>query len=182
MVGKLFGVFLHPLREVQDCFVGVNPRSFVAFSLVFLLHPLREVQDCFVGVEPRSFVVFSLVFLLHPLREVQDCFVGVDPRSFVAFSLVFLLVNQYCSIIDGICTLIDVVIVAPIQANLVSWATFSYGVATTMATQLKEGLYYNYYLVEEFLLEEFLSFAIEVFGCLYHQSNSFHHQALMSEG
>jgi hypothetical protein len=108
---------------------------------------------------------------------VQDCFVGVDPCSFVVFSLVFLLVNQHCSIIDGICTLIDVVIVIPIQSNLVSWATFSCGVATTMATQLKEGLYYNYYLVEEFL-----SFAIEVFGCLYHQSNSFHHQALMSEG
>jgi hypothetical protein len=76
---------------------------------------------------------------------VQDCFVGANPHSSVAFSSFFLFTNQHCSIIDGICTLIDVVITNPIQANLVSWVTFSCGVVATMATQMKEGLYCNYY-------------------------------------
>jgi hypothetical protein len=83
-----------------------------------------------------------------------------------------LLASWHCFIIDGICTFIDVVIINPIQANLVSWAIFSCGVVAVMAAQMK-GLYCNYYPTKEFL-----SFAIEVFGCLHKQSKSFLHQCV----
>jgi hypothetical protein len=69
--------------------------------------------------------------------------------------------------------LIDVVITNPIQANLVSWATFSYGVVVAMVAQMKEGFSCNYYPTKEFLF-----FAIEVFGCLHQLSKNFLHQCV----
>jgi uncharacterized protein (DUF2062 family) len=45
--------------------------------------------------------------------------------------------------LDGVHTLVDVVIVNPIRIDLVSWATFSHGVAMMVVTQTKDGLYYD---------------------------------------
>ncbi len=63
---------------------------------------------------------------------------------------------------DGICTLANVVIIDHIQANLVSQVALSHGVAITMAVQVKERLYHDYYPTDMFF-----PFAIEVFGSLH---------------
>jgi hypothetical protein len=68
---------------------------------------------------------------------------------------------------DGICTLVNVIIVDPIRTNLVSWVVLSHGVVATVVAQMKEGLYHNRYLVNMFL-----PLAIEVFGCFHQQSNN----------
>ncbi len=40
--------------------------------------------------------------------------------------------------IDGVHTLVDVVIIEPTQTGLVSWATFSHGVVAIVAAQAKD--------------------------------------------
>jgi hypothetical protein len=45
-------------------------------------------------------------------------------------------------LVDGIHTLTNVIIVNPIRAYLVLWATLSYGVVVLMAAHVKEGLYH----------------------------------------
>jgi len=65
-------------------------------------------------------------------------------------------------LIDGICTLANVVIVDPTQAYLVSHAISSRGVAVIMAIQSKEKLYYD-----QHLKEVFLPLAIEVWTIFY---------------
>jgi hypothetical protein len=42
---------------------------------------------------------------------------------------------------DGVCTLVDVVIVNPIQIDLVSQTVLSGGVLMTIVTQMRNGLY-----------------------------------------
>jgi hypothetical protein len=53
--------------------------------------------------------------------------------------------------IGDICTLVNVVIAKFTQANLVSQTKLSRGVATTMAAQMKERLYHDFYLMDMFL-------------------------------
>jgi hypothetical protein len=64
--------------------------------------------------------------------------------------------------VDGIRTLANVVIIDLIRVNLVSQTTLFHGVVVTMAVQVKERLYHDYYPTNMFL-----PFAIEVFGCLH---------------
>jgi hypothetical protein len=45
--------------------------------------------------------------------------------------------------IDGVHTLVDVVIINPIRVNLVLQATFSRGVVMKIIAQVKDGLYCN---------------------------------------
>jgi hypothetical protein len=66
--------------------------------------------------------------------------------------------------IDGLYMLTNVVIVNSIQIDLVSRITLSHGIVVTTATQMKDGLYYNW-----FSTNMVLPFVVEVFGCL-HQS------------
>jgi hypothetical protein len=46
-------------------------------------------------------------------------------------------------LVNSVCTLADVVILDPTQVDFVSWVAFSHGVATTVATQVKDGIYHN---------------------------------------
>jgi len=64
-------------------------------------------------------------------------------------------------LVDGTCTLADVIIVDPIQAYLVSWASLFHGVMVTLMAQVK-GLYYDRYPMHVFFL-----LAIESFECLH---------------
>jgi hypothetical protein len=45
--------------------------------------------------------------------------------------------------IDGVHTLVDVVIINPIEVDLVLQVFFSRGVVMTITTQVKDGLYCN---------------------------------------
>jgi hypothetical protein len=64
--------------------------------------------------------------------------------------------------VNGIRTLINVVIVDPIQVDLVLGLAFPCGMVVTMVAQMKEGLYHECYLANMFFL-----IAIEDFECLY---------------
>jgi len=45
--------------------------------------------------------------------------------------------------INNVHMMVDVVIVDPTQIDLVSWITLSCGVVMTIATQVKDGIYYH---------------------------------------
>jgi hypothetical protein len=53
-------------------------------------------------------------------------------------------------VVDGIRTLVDVIIVDPTQANLVSWVALSRGVDAIVVAHVKEGLYYSCYPMDVF--------------------------------
>jgi len=72
--------------------------------------------------------------------------------------------------IDGTHTLANVVIVNLIHVNLVSWVTFSQGVATMIIAQAKIVSYCVWHPKDDFIL-----LAIEIFGCLHQQVNDFLH-------
>jgi hypothetical protein len=72
--------------------------------------------------------------------------------------------------VDGICTLVDVIIVDIIWANLLSQAIFFCGAATSLVAQMKEGFYYDHYQVNVFL-----PLAIEVLGCFHQKVDNFLH-------
>jgi hypothetical protein len=65
-------------------------------------------------------------------------------------------------LINGICTLINVVIANLIQTNLVSCVISSYEVVTMMALQAKEECYHDWHP-----LDVFFPLVIEIFGCLH---------------
>jgi hypothetical protein len=65
-------------------------------------------------------------------------------------------------VVDGICTLIYVVIANLIQTNLVSCVISSCEVVTMVATQAKEKLYHDWHP-----LDVCFTFAIEIFGYLH---------------
>ncbi len=46
-------------------------------------------------------------------------------------------------LVDGVCTLADVVIPNPTRINLVLWVVLPCGVAMTIATRAKDGLYHD---------------------------------------
>jgi hypothetical protein len=71
---------------------------------------------------------------------------------------------------DGICTLTNVVIVNPIQTNLLSKSRAIQGFVAFDAAQTKKKSYYNRQPISQFL-----PLAIEVFGCLQKQINVFLH-------
>jgi hypothetical protein len=70
-------------------------------------------------------------------------------------------------LMDGICTLVNVIIVDPTRINFVSWVDISHGVLATIAAQMKEGIYCNCYPANMFF-----PLAIEVFGCFHQQSDN----------
>lgn len=63
---------------------------------------------------------------------------------------------------DGICTLVDMVIVDPTQVDLVFQVVSSHEVAAMTITQAKGELYHDQHLIDTFL-----PLAIKVFGCLH---------------
>jgi hypothetical protein len=85
-------------------------------------------------------------------------------------------INSFCRWIDivftkdGIHTLIDVVIVDPTCANLLSWFWTIQRFVVSNEAQTKEKSYYEQHPTNQFLL-----LAIEVFGCLHKQINVFLH-------
>jgi hypothetical protein len=68
-------------------------------------------------------------------------------------------------LIDGICTLANVVIINPTQVDLVSQTTSFHRVVTKMVTQAKEGFYHN-----QNPINTFFPLAIKVFGCIHQQA------------
>ncbi len=66
-------------------------------------------------------------------------------------------------LVDGICT----------WTNLVSWATLSCGVVTTMAALMKKRFYHNHYP-----MDVFLPLAIKVLRCFHQQVNNFFHRCI----
>jgi hypothetical protein len=54
--------------------------------------------------------------------------------------------------VNGIRTLINVVIVDPNRVDLVLWLAFLCGMVVTMVTQMKEGFYHDCYLANMFFL------------------------------
>ncbi len=71
---------------------------------------------------------------------------------------------------DGICTLVDVVIVDPMQTNLFPWFYATQRFATFDVIQIKERNYHDRHPTNQFL-----PLAIEIFGCLYKQVDVFLH-------
>jgi hypothetical protein len=74
-------------------------------------------------------------------------------------------------LINGVCTLTNVVIADITRVGLVLQATLSYGVDVTIETQMNEGIYHDW-----FPIDMFLPLVIKVFGCLHQQVNEFLHQ------
>ncbi len=74
-------------------------------------------------------------------------------------------------LIDGICTLANVIIINPTQVDLVSQTTSFHRVVTKMVTQAKEGFYHNQHPINTFF-----SLTIEVFGCIHQQAYDFLHR------
>jgi hypothetical protein len=72
---------------------------------------------------------------------------------------------------NGICTLIDVVIIDPMQTDLFPWFYATQRFATFDAIQAKERSYHDRHSTDQFLL-----LAIEIFGCLYKQVDVFLHE------
>jgi hypothetical protein len=60
----------------------------------------------------------------------------------------------------GVCTLVDVVIVDPIQVDLVSRVAISKQVVVMIVTQAQDKLY-----IDQHARDIFLPFVAEVFGC-----------------
>ncbi len=71
---------------------------------------------------------------------------------------------------DGICTLANVVIVDPTQADLLHWSCTTWGFAAFEVIQAKKKSYHDRHPTYYFLL-----LAIEVFGCLDKQIDVFLH-------
>jgi hypothetical protein len=71
---------------------------------------------------------------------------------------------------DGICTLVNIVIVDPTWMDLLPWTYATQGFATSNATQAKKWRYHNQHLINQFLL-----LTMEVFGCLHKQVDVFLH-------
>jgi hypothetical protein len=65
-------------------------------------------------------------------------------------------------LVDGVHTLVDVIIIDPTRVDLVSWATISCEVATTVAVQVKVDFY-----CDRFPTDMFSPLTVEVFGCLH---------------
>jgi membrane-associated PAP2 superfamily phosphatase len=74
-------------------------------------------------------------------------------------------------LVDGIRTLVDVIIVNPIRVDLISPMVFSHGVVMTMATQVKEGFYCDCYL-----MDMFFALVIKVFRSLHQLFDNIFHQ------
>lgn len=87
----------------------------------------------------------------------------VNHKNYDAYDL-----NPSILSVDGIHTLLNVIIVDLIWANLLSWMAFSYWVTMIMTTQVKEEFYCDYYLIHIFL-----PLGIEVFGCLHNSLITF---------
>jgi hypothetical protein len=103
----------------------------------------------------------------HVLREQTHGLLLSSLQYFHSF------VNIVLSV-DNICTLANVIIVDPTQADLVSWPTFSHGVVTSsVVIQVKEKLYRDCYL-----MAMFFPLAIEIFGCFHQQANNFLYQCV----
>jgi hypothetical protein len=70
---------------------------------------------------------------------------------------------------DGICTLVDVVIINPTWANLLPRFCIIQRFATSNVVQAKKNNYHNQHLINQFL-----PLAIEVFGYLHKQADVFY--------
>jgi hypothetical protein len=74
-------------------------------------------------------------------------------------------------LVDGIHTLVDVIIIDPVQAYLVLCVVSFCEVVATMAIQAKERLYHNWHITNAFF-----PLTMEVFDCLHRQMYNFFHQ------
>jgi hypothetical protein len=124
------------------------------------LHPWWG-EDCIHDAIWDAFVSIVRDAMFHVLREQTHI---LWPPSFQFFHQ---RINIVLSI-DSIRTLADVVIVDPIQTDLVSRVGFFHGVVMTMVVQVKEKLYHHCYP-----MDVFFPLIIKVFGCLHEQSNIF---------
>ncbi len=80
--------------------------------------------------------------------------------------------------INGVCTLIDVIIANSTSVDLILQAVFFHGVITIIATHVKDNLYHNWFVVDMFFL-----LVVKVFGCLNQHVDGFFHQcANMTSG
>jgi hypothetical protein len=52
---------------------------------------------------------------------------------------------------DGLCTLVDVVIIDAIRIDLISWVVLFHGLVAIVAVQAKDGFYYNWFLPDMFV-------------------------------
>jgi len=72
---------------------------------------------------------------------------------------------------DGICTLVDLVIVDPMHVDLFPRFHITQEFATSNAAQAKKRSYHNQHPIDQFFF-----LAIEVFGCLHKQADMFLHE------
>jgi hypothetical protein len=73
-------------------------------------------------------------------------------------------------LINGVCTLIDVIIASSTRVDLILQVVFSHGVIVIIATQAKDNFYRNWFLVDMFF-----PLAVKVFGCLHQHADEFFH-------
>lgn len=138
-----------------------------------LLEPMGiHLFHCAHGGDRIEF--YNVVWMfLHPLREILD-FMFCKNKSTFSRPLPFIFFCWWVDIvllIDNICTLVDVIIVAFTWTDFVSQATFSQRVATSLVVQVKKGFSCDYYSIDVFL-----PFVIEGFLCFHQQAHNFFHQ------
>ncbi len=115
---------------------------------------------CAHGGDMIEFYNVVQIFL-HPLQETLD-FMFCKNKSTFSHPFPFIFFCWWVDIvllIDNICTLDDVIIVAFTWTNLVSQATFSHKVSISPVVQVKKGFscdYYSTYVFLLFVIEDFL--------------------------
>jgi hypothetical protein len=102
------------------------------------------------------------------------------PMSFAPSHVTFMpsnwhhAINQWCLYIGKHS---DIVFTNLTRVDLVLWIVISHGVVMTIATQAKEKIYHN-----QFLMDMFILLIIEVFKCLHQQANEFFHHVPIWHG
>jgi hypothetical protein len=69
---------------------------------------------------------------------------------------------------DDICTLVGVIIVDPMQADLLPWSCATQGFDAFNVAQAKKMNYHDWHPIDQFV-----PLTIEVFGCLHKQADVF---------
>ncbi len=80
---------------------------------------------------------------LRPLQKMSSFMLFGNKPTF-SQHLPFNFLVDKCKV-DGICTLVDVIIIDIIRTKLVSQAAFFHGLAPSLMAQVKEGFYYDHY-------------------------------------
>jgi len=164
-IGKICGVMLWiPIESMCDTHkVDVC----VHISLTLWVSTSYIVFMTMNALEPMTQFVTSLLSLCKMLVSTWD-----EIITYVFFKHIQLLslMNWHCAYQRWHHTLVNVVIVDPMQVDLLLWSCATQGFVTSDGTQAKEKSYHNQHPINQFL-----PLAIEVFDYLHKHANVFLH-------